>query len=103
MKQEDSKLSNNELSKVSGGGSIPENWTINYISYTTAKRFIKSLYEKDGVEEAIKFGKERIVDSNLWDTMRQHGPEYAVDRVYGFYSRTEGWVNYYNQQTITNY
>lgn len=41
------------------------------------------------IEEAIIFGKNSIVDSNLWDTMRDHGPEYAVDRVYGFYSRYE--------------
>ena len=79
-------LNDDKLSKVSGGNDIPENWTINYISYTTARRFIKSLYEIEGVEAAISFGKNRIVDSNLWDTMRDNGPEYAVDKVYGFYS-----------------
>lgn len=87
-------IKDEKLQEVSGGSEIPENWTINYISYTTARKFIKGVYETEGVEEAIKFGKERIVDSYLWDTMREHGPEYAVDRVYGFYSGTEGWVKY---------
>lgn len=86
---EKTNVKDEKLREVSGGSNIPENWTINYISYATAKRFIKSLYEKEGVEAAISFGKNSIVDSNLWDTMRDYGPEYAVDRVYGFYSRYE--------------
>lgn len=74
-----------ELENVVGGADIPEDYPINYVTYKSARRFIPRLYQQQGVEAAITFGLDRIVNSNFWYEMRNIGPEATVDRVYGFY------------------
>ena len=83
--KETEKINEESLEDVVGGTNIPSDYSINYVTYRQAKSFIPKLYQSDGVEAAIQFGKDHIVNSNLWDEMRDFGPEHAVDRVYGFY------------------
>ena len=81
----DKKLNEKELENVVGGLDIPDDYQINYVSYKSARRFIPGLCQQEGVEAAIQFGLDRIVNSNIWYEMRDIGPEATVDKVYGFY------------------
>ena len=87
MKDVKTNVKDESLEKVSGGVELQDDYSINYVTYKQAKSFIPKLYQQEGVEAAIEFGKNRIVDSNIWDEMRTNTPEYTVDRVYSFYFR----------------